>query len=265
MTVRRRWLVRVAYGLYAWAALLAISVPTSLLLALTPRLHRRREIARGAARLFFMAIGSPVRVEGAAADAHYPCVVVANHASYLDGIILTAALPAGFTYLVKHEMSAVPIAGFILRRLGTAFVNREDLLHRKRIARELVGLAVRGDALGFFPEGTFDEQPGLKPFQLGAFIAAARATLPVVPVVIRGSRDKLPAHSFFAAPGPLRVWICAPLHAAHHESPRHLMHETRRAMLEHLGEPDLAPHHEHTRARARADTATARARSLSDA
>src|SRR5262252_529283 len=143
MSARRGSLVRVIYGSYAWAALLAISLPTSLLLAVTPRLHRRRQIARRGARLFFAAIGCPIRVEGAAADAHYPCVVVANHASYLDGIILTAALPAGFTYLVKQEMSAVPIAGFILRRLGTAFVNREDMLHRKRIARSLLGLAVQ--------------------------------------------------------------------------------------------------------------------------
>ena len=166
--------------------------------------------------------------------------MVANHASYLDGIILTAALPAGFTYLVKHEMAAVPIAGFILRRLGSAFVNRDDMRHRKRTARSLVSLAVRGDALGFFPEGTFDERPGLKPFQLGAFSAATRASLPIVPIVIRGSRAKLPAHKLFAAPGPLHVRICTPLDSTRHESARELMHATRRAMLEHLDEPDLA-------------------------
>ena len=108
MSARNRvapFIVRLAYGCYAWLMLLAISLPMSLLLAVTPRLRQRREVARRAARLFLLAIGSPVRVAGAAADAHYPCVVVANHASYLDGIILTAALPAGFTYLVKREMA----------------------------------------------------------------------------------------------------------------------------------------------------------------
>jgi 1-acyl-sn-glycerol-3-phosphate acyltransferase len=94
--------------------LLAISLPMSLLLAVTPRLRQRREVARRAARLFLLAIASPLRIAGAAADAHYPCVVVANHASYLDGIILTAALPAGFL-LVKREMASVPVAGFIPR------------------------------------------------------------------------------------------------------------------------------------------------------
>ena len=65
-------------------------------------------------------------------------------------------MPAGFTYLIKQQMATVPIAGFVLRRLGSAFVNRDDLLDRNRTARALLGLAKRGDALGFFPEGTFD-------------------------------------------------------------------------------------------------------------
>jgi 1-acyl-sn-glycerol-3-phosphate acyltransferase len=232
--------IRTAYGTYAWLALLTVIMPTCALLAVTPGVNRRRAIARGAARLFFFTIGSPVRVEGAGVNAHYPCVVVANHASYLDGIILTAALPSGFTYLIKHEMTKVPIAGFVLRRLGSAFVKRADLLDRKRIARELLELAVRGDALGFFPEGTFDASPGLKPFQLGAFAAAARAGLPVVPVVIYGARRKLPARQLLPAPGSLRVRVCAPIDPSEFDSARGLMQAARRVMLEELDEPDLA-------------------------
>jgi 1-acyl-sn-glycerol-3-phosphate acyltransferase len=235
-----RFPVRAVYGSYTWVALLAIVIPMCVLLAIAPRLHQRRRIARRAARLFLRVIGSPIRVEGSAIEPHYPCVVVANHASYLDGIILTAALPAGFTYLIKRQMASVPIAGFVLRRLGSAFVNREDMHDRKRIARTLMGLARRGDALGFFPEGTFSADPGLKPFHLGAFSAAARAKLPVVPIVIYGSRRKLPSKRLLAAPGPLRVRICDPLDVARHETARDLMQAARRAMLAHLDEPDLA-------------------------
>jgi 1-acyl-sn-glycerol-3-phosphate acyltransferase len=236
-----RAVARASYGCYAWLALLVIVVPTCALLAVAPGVERRRSIARNASRLFFFVIGSPVRVEGSGLAAHYPCVVVANHASYLDGIILTAALPPGFTYLIKHQMATFPIAGFVLRRLGSAFVNRDDLLDRKRIARELVNLAVKGDALGFFPEGTFDAAPGLKPFQLGAFGAAVRARLPVVPVIIYGARRKLPARQLLPAPGPLRVRICAPVDPKLYPTARGLMHATRRAMLVELDEPDLAP------------------------
>jgi 1-acyl-sn-glycerol-3-phosphate acyltransferase len=231
-----------AYGCYALLALLAIVIPLCLALAVLPGLDRRRRLARRAARLFLAAIGSLVRVEGNAIEPHYPCVVVANHSSYLDGIILTAALPAGFTYLIKYEMSRMPIAGFLLRRLGSAFVDRDNRHDRHRTARTLYALATRGSALGFFPEGTFDNSPGLKAFHLGAFSAAARAKLPVVPVVIRGARWKLPSGKFLPRPGPLHVHVCDAVRLPPSAPTAHaLMAETRRAMLAHLDEPDLAP------------------------
>jgi 1-acyl-sn-glycerol-3-phosphate acyltransferase len=238
--VKRVWYW--AYGSYAWAALLVIVLPVCAVLAVAPGVSLRRRIARAAARLFFVSIGSPVRVEGEAIERHYPCVVVANHASYLDGIILTAALPAGFTYLIKSEMNRVPIAAFILRRLGSAFVDRESRADRHRTARALHSLADRGSALGFFPEGTFDASPGLKPFHLGAFAAAARANLPVVPIVIYGARAKLPSRALLPRPGPLRVRICGAVRVPTTDpTARALMIATRRAMLAHLNEPDLAP------------------------
>jgi 1-acyl-sn-glycerol-3-phosphate acyltransferase len=233
-------IVRTAYGCYAWLALLAVVLPACVVLAATPGLMQRRRVARRVARIFFAAIGSPVRIEGSAVEPHYPCVVVANHASYLDGIILTAALPAGFTYLIKHQMASVPIASFVLRRLGSAFVDRGNRSDRNRSARALLAAAEQGAALSFFPEGTFDAVPGLKPFQQGAFSAAARANLPVVPIIIYGSRAKLPSGRFLPAPGPLRVRICEPVRSSAETSSRELMALTRRAMLAHLDEPDLA-------------------------
>jgi len=106
----------------------------------------------------------------------------------------------------------------------------------------LHSLATRGSALGFFPEGTFDRSPGLRAFHLGAFAAAARAKLPVVPVVIHGARWKLPAGRFLPRPGPLRVHVCDAVRApAADPTARALMAATRRAMLVHLDEPYLAP------------------------
>jgi 1-acyl-sn-glycerol-3-phosphate acyltransferase len=232
----------VAYGCYAWLALVSIVLPMCLILAVLPGVDRRRRLARAAARLFFFVIGSRVTVEGSSVEPHYPCVVVANHSSYLDGMILTAALPPGFSYLIKEEMARVPIAGFVLRRLGSSFVDRDDRNDRHRTARTLHTLAANGSALGFFPEGTFDESPGLKAFHRGAFSAAARANLPVVPVVIHGARRKLPSGAMLPRPGPLRVRVCEPVRPPRSDpTPYGLMAATRRAILAHLDEPDLAP------------------------
>ena len=63
----------------------------------------------------------------------------------------------------------------------------------------------------FFPEGTFTPRPGLLPFHLGAFLTAARARVPLVPVVLRGNRDMLPDGTWWPRPAPLEVEICEPL------------------------------------------------------
>ncbi len=148
-------------------------------------------------------------------------------------------LPSHYTFLIKREMVRVPIAGFLLARLGSEFVDRSDANHRQRSARRLVEAARSGRALVVFPEGTFDEKPGLKPFHMGAFRAAFRAGLPVIPVVITGARAKLPADTWLPRPGPLAVEFCDRIEAADFPDEDALMEATRRAILERLGEPDL--------------------------
>jgi 1-acyl-sn-glycerol-3-phosphate acyltransferase len=74
-------------------------------------------------------------------------------------------------------------------------------------ARRLIKAADAGQALAFFPEGTFIEQPGLGKFHTGAFAIAARAGLPVVPVVIRGTRHILRSGQFLPRPGKIEVEI----------------------------------------------------------
>jgi 1-acyl-sn-glycerol-3-phosphate acyltransferase len=233
-----RTAARAVYGAYAWAALLVIAGLLCIVLAVTPGLRCRRSAARGAARLLLIVLGSPVKVRGPSLP-ETACVVVANHASYLDGIVLTAALPPSFTFLIKQEMAAVPIAGFVLNRLRSRFVDRTDATHRHRTARSLLASAVGGEALALFPEGSIQAAPGLQPFQLGAFAAAFRAELPIVPVVIFGSRGMLPANRLLPAHGSLEVRICDRLLPSDYESARHLMRACRERILEHLEEPDL--------------------------
>ena len=91
-----------------------------------------------------------------------------------------------------------------------------------------------------FPEGTFDREPGLRPFQLGAFVAARRAGSAIVPVAIAGARGKLPARSWMPAPGPITVWIGKAIKANDHPDARSLAAATRHEILARLDEPDVA-------------------------
>lgn len=230
---------RAAYGVFAWISLLLHSSALALVLAVLPDLGVRRRAAKWTAGAFFRSIGSPIRVDGPAPP-DGGCVVVANHSSYLDGMILTAALPPRFTFLIKREMASVPLAGFILKRLGSKFVDRADARNRQQTARDLVASAGQGEALALFPEGTFDARPGLKPFHSGAFGAAWRSALPIVPVVVLGARRKLPSGALLPRPGPLEVRVCTPVASETFRTTKDLMRATRAAMLEQLGEPDLA-------------------------
>ena len=94
----------------------------------------------------------------------------------------------------------------------------------------------------FFPEGTLTRMPGLLPFHVGAFAAAAEAGVPTMPIAIRGTRSILRSDIWFAHRGAVSVEIAAPVAAEGtdwHATVR-LRGRVRDAILERLGEPDLA-------------------------
>ena len=133
------------------------------------------------------------------------CVVVANHASYVDGVVMQAALPPRFGFMVKREMATVPVAGFLLQRIGTHFVDRRDPKGGAADARRVQRAASLGESIAAFPEGTFTEALGVGRFLGGAFAAAAKGDLPVVPAAINGARALLPADRRFPRPSEIRV------------------------------------------------------------
>ena len=136
-------------------------------------------------------------------------------------------------------MARFPFAGFLLRRIGSEFMDRDDGLQKNRVTRRLYKAAESGDALAFFPEGRFSAAPGLKRFHPGAFGMAWRARLPVVPVVISGTRTKLPSDVWLPAPGPLSVSVGEPIDPDRLDSANSLMTAARNAILARLDEPDL--------------------------
>ena len=233
---------RLAYSLWTLAAFLAVGLTALLLLALLPGVGRRRAAARVMARAFLLLAAMPLRVRCAGRLPPGQCVVVCNHASYLDGIVLTAALPARFGFVIKREMAAVPLAGPVLRRLGSEFVERFDRQRSAADARRVLRSASNGHSLVFFPEGTFTRTPGLLKFHSGAFMTAARVGCPLVPAVVRGTRRALPPSGALPRPGRIEIEILTALTSAasapEHAAPE-LRDRSRAAILAALGEPDL--------------------------
>lgn len=243
MTATLRKLLRVPYGLYVWTLFLALSLITLVLVLVVPQLVVRRAIARHVASLFLTLAGMPVRTLQVDRLPEHPCVVVANHSSYLDGVILKAALPAHFCFVIKKEMVKVPLAGALLRRIGSEFVDRFNRHSGGMDARRIIRTASGGQSLAFFPEGTFNEQRGLARFHVGAFIIAVRASMPVVPIAIRGARRGLPADTIWPRPGRIEVEVLGLLPVEESkdssEAAARLRDASRAMILAAVGEPDL--------------------------
>lgn len=233
----------IAWGLWAWTVYLGLAPLFWILIVLLPPRWARR-CARLGARLLLAVTGLSPRVEGLlhleTALAQGPVVLVANHASYLDGLVLSAVLPPCFAFVAKQELLAHPLSGPPLKRLGAVFVERFDAMKSAEDSRLAEEQLRAGEALVFFPEGTFVETPGLLPFRLGAFAAAARAHAPILPVAILGTRRLLPGERRWPRPSRLSVVIAPPIRPLGDDwtAILALRDAARAAILTHLSEPD---------------------------
>jgi len=233
--------LQLIYGIYAATAFTALALASLLPLALLPTLPARRRLIQWVGRASLTLMGMPVRVRwrGALPD---PCIVVANHCSYLDGIVLAAVLPPRFDFVIKREMASVPVAAFLLRRIGVQFVTRGNHSGKSSDALRVIRSAARGGSLAFFPEGTFLHEPGLLRFHIGAFAAAERSGAPVVPLAILGTRHCLAPGQILPRPGIIRVTALATLRPepGHPDGAAALRDAARAAILAATGERDAA-------------------------
>lgn len=238
----RRRLSDELYALWArcvFGLLAAMVWPAVVLL---PSRQLRWRAMRGAARLLFRLTAIPFAVRGVEHVPMRPCVLVSNHASYLDGVALVAALPITVSFVVKGELVRQFIPRLFLKRIGASFVERFDAEKGVQDARRVTRLLKGGESVLFFPEGTLTRMPGLLPFHLGAFVAAAEAGAPAVPVTVRGTRSILRSDIWFAHRGAVSVEFAAPVipEGSDWHATVQLRDRAREAILARLDEPDLA-------------------------
>lgn len=186
--------LELAYGSACWLLVALIGVPVWL--ATTVRAGdtaRNWRIMSRACRVLLKLTGIGLTVRGAARQRDSPdAILVANHASYLDGVVLLAGLPAPVCIVAKQELTGSRILRPLLQSIGVRFVERHDYVRSIAGEHELIAQAVAGVPLLFFAEGTFARAAGVRPFRLGAFVAACAAHRPVTPIAITGTRAVLP-------------------------------------------------------------------------
>jgi 1-acyl-sn-glycerol-3-phosphate acyltransferase len=212
------------------------------LIILLPGRQLRHRVVQFVARAFLRLTGITLDVEAQSAIPERGVIIVANHASYLDGLILCAAVQGELTFVAKQDLGRQLVAGPFLKRLGTIFVRRIDPVGGREDTDAIVSAAQAKARLVILPEGTFSRMPGLLPFRLGAFLTAAQTGIGVVPVAIAGTRMILRANQWFPRRGRISVKIGNPLFpdGTDFAAAVRLRDRCRAAILERLGEPDLS-------------------------
>ncbi|GKS56613.1 acyl-CoA synthetase [Nitrospira sp.] len=231
-----------AYGFYCVTAGGFLLVIAWLLVAITPSKRAAYGIARLMARTLIRLCGLSPQVTGLSYLADETSrIIVSNHSSYLDGMILFAVLPGQPIFTVKGELERAWVMRVFLRKLGVQFVERFAVEKSVAAADHLAKRLEAHETLVFFPEGTFRRRPGLLPFRLGAFTAAVRSQTPIVPMALQGTRTVLPEGDWLPRPGRISIVICPPIAPVGNDfkAALSLRRDARAVILHHVSEPDI--------------------------
>jgi 1-acyl-sn-glycerol-3-phosphate acyltransferase len=157
-------------------------------------------------------IGARVSIEGLEkVDTARSHVYVVNHLSALDIPVLYLHLPFQFRILAKRELFRYPFMGWHLRRSGQIPVDLDNPKQSIRSLNRAVDAIRKNMPLVVFPEGGRSGDGQLRPFMGGAFFAAIRAQVDVVPMALVGTYEMLKMNTWHIKPRPLRLLIGDPI------------------------------------------------------
>jgi 1-acyl-sn-glycerol-3-phosphate acyltransferase len=188
----------------------------SLLVSLfDPTGGRQQKIARLWSQMILWTVGATVEVEGLGRiDISKPQVYVVNHLSAFDIPVLYTHLPFQFRILAKKELFRYPFMGWHLRRSGQIPVVLENPKASVRSLNLAVASIRKGNSLVIFPEGGRSPNGQLQSFMGGAFYAAVKAQVDVVPIVLVGTYEMLKMNSYHIKPGPIQMLVGSPISTA---------------------------------------------------
>ena len=161
-------------------------------------------------------------------------IYMSNHRSNFDIPVLLGCLPVQFRWLAKAELFKIPIFGRAM--LGAGYV-KIDRFNRESAFKSIDEVASRmknGVSVMIFPEGTRSEDGDLKPFKKGGFVMAVDSGVPIVPVILKGTRSIMAKSSLRINRGAVEMQIAKPIDTTGYsrETKQDLMEQVRRVICE---------------------------------
>ena len=156
-------------------------------------------------------------------------VIVANHESQYDIVVLYGWLGVDFRWVMKKELRKIPILGFASEKLGHIFIDRSNTKKAIQSLEQAKATIQNGTSVIFFPEGTRSTTGELGVFKKGAFKMACDLGLPVLPVTISGTRSIVATKSLMLFPGKATLTVHPPV-SSEGKSESELLSEVRGIM-----------------------------------
>lgn len=214
----RRIMSIALWGVYALVTLAFLPIVTVVFLATAPFDRGRyaagrwfRRAAMGCVKL------NPLwdfRVSGVMVeDPRRPYVAVANHESFAD-IFLISHLPWEMKWLSKQAIFRIPVMGWMMHMAGDISVKRGRAHSRARAMEAIKDRLGRKVSVMIMPEGTRSRSGEMLPFQTGAFRVAVETGCPILPIVVAGTRDCIPADSMLFGRARAEVRVLPPVETA---------------------------------------------------
>ncbi|MET4025402.1 1-acyl-sn-glycerol-3-phosphate acyltransferase [Marinobacter sp. MBR-99] len=156
-------------------------------------------------------------------------VILSNHASYFDPPALVLALGLQYRWVIKKELRKVPLFGLALETSRNLFIDRSKGSDALESIKQGVAQLPEGTGILLFPEGTRSIDGQLLPFRKGGFVIAKDGELPILPVTIRGSHERLPKGRAAFSAGDIEI-VAHPPVSTEHRSLEELMREVRQTI-----------------------------------
>ncbi|HZI16326.1 MAG TPA: lysophospholipid acyltransferase family protein [Myxococcus sp.] len=155
--------------------------------------------------------GWKTRIEGRELIPPGPCVLVVNHQSAAD-ILAVMGLFRPYKFVAKASLFSIPIVGWMMTLLAYVPIVRGSSTAMHQLLDPCRRWLRRGEPVLIFPEGTYSTGKELLPFKRGAFQLALEEHVPVVPVVVEGTRGLLDGDGpWMNARASIRVRVLPPL------------------------------------------------------
>jgi len=169
-------------------------------------------IARAWARSILLVSGIRVRISGLEnLDLNQSCILMPNHQSNFDIPVLLGCLPVQFRWLAKAELFKIPIFGRGMRGCGYISIDRSNRKSAFLSLKEAAEKIRSGVSVLIFPEGTRSRDGHIQTFKKGGFVLSVDAGVPIVPIVITGTRHIMPKGRLLIRAQPVEMKILEPI------------------------------------------------------